>query len=70
MISVYVNDDLIPNKNKGLDLEKLHFRFSSHYWPDSFIEKGTEVCTIYLPGRNRHYLCSYFGFHMQRTGLY
>lgn len=50
MISVYVNDDLIPNKSKGLDLEKLHFRFSSHYWPDSFIEKGTEVCTIYLPG--------------------
>jgi hypothetical protein len=50
MVSVFVNEGLIPDKRKGLNLEKLHFRFSSRVRWDSFIGKGEEVCTVYLPG--------------------
>ena len=50
MVSIFVNEGLLPEKRKELNLEILHFRFSSRVWPNSFIEKGAEVCTVYLPG--------------------
>lgn len=50
MVSVFVNERLIPDKRKGLNLEKLNFRFSSRVRWDSFIGKGEEVCLVYLPG--------------------
>ena len=49
MINVYVNKELLPAEYQGLNVEELHFKFSSLTGFDSYIDEGDEVCSFRVP---------------------